>query len=97
SNGEHILLIGQVPGDASLRGLDVVKWLESTVIDLRLITQRPIVIRPHPLSPAAALRRLRRRLAKDKSIRFDIKAGSRLSAALHEAWVTVTYSSSAAI
>lgn len=96
-DGAHILLIGQVPGDASLRGLDVVKWLESTVIDLRLITQRPIVIRPHPLSPAAALRRLRRRLREDKSIRFDIKAGSRLSAALDEAWVTVTYSSSAAI
>ena len=97
ADGEHILLIGQVPGDASLRGLDMVRWLESTIIDLRLLTRRPLVIRPHPLSPAAALRSLRRRLKDDKSVRFDIKPGHRLTSALKDAWATVTYSSSAAI
>ncbi|WP_162918941.1 hypothetical protein [Taklimakanibacter deserti] len=97
ATGEHILLIGQVPGDASLRGLDVVKWLESTVIDLRLITRRPILIRPHPLSPPAALRSLKRRLKPDKSVRWDMKPGTPLRSSLSAAWATVTYSSSAAI
>lgn len=96
-DGEHILLVGQVPGDASLRGLDVVHWLESTVIDLRRITDRPIVIRPHPLSDAAALRSLRRRLKADRSVSWDTKPGSSLRATLAKAWASVTYSSGAAI
>lgn len=95
--GDHLLLIGQVPGDASLRGLDMIKWLESTVIDLRRITRRPILIRPHPLSPPAALRSLRRRLKSDASVRWDMKPGTGLRSSLSSAWATVTYSSSAAI
>lgn len=96
-SGRHILLIGQVPGDASLRGLDVVKWLESTIIDLRLLTDRPILVRPHPLSPAAPLRSLKRRLKPDRSLSWDTRPGAPLKASLADAWATVTYSSSAAI
>lgn len=44
----YILILCQLPGDASLRGQKHSEWLVDTVISLRRITQRPIVIRLHP-------------------------------------------------
>lgn len=44
----YILILCQLPGDASLRGQKHSEWLADTVISLRRITQRPIVIRLHP-------------------------------------------------
>lgn len=95
--GDHLLLVGQVPGDASLRGLDVVSWLESTVIDLSAWSDRPIVIRPHPLSGHAALSALARRLRSRGLTNWEIRSGGALSEALSNAWATITYSSGAAI
>lgn len=95
--GDHILLVGQVPGDASLRGLDVVKWLESTVIDLSAWSDRRIVIRPHPLSGHAALSNLARSLRSRGMTNWEIRSGGTLSDALRNAWATITYSSGAAI
>lgn len=96
-DGEHILLLGQVPGDASLRGLDVIKWMESTVIDLAALSDRPIIIRPHPLSDHTELDALMRRLRSSGRGNCEIRTGGSLSQALHNAWATVTYSSGAAI
>jgi hypothetical protein len=95
--GDHILLIGQVPGDASLRGLDVFKWIESTVIDLAVLSDRPIVIRPHPLSGHQALGGLKRRLQAHGHGNCEIRTEGSLRDALRDAWATVTYSSGAAI
>lgn len=48
SPGTHIILCGQVPWDASVEGSQHVRWLKSTASNLRKITGRPIVFRPHP-------------------------------------------------
>jgi len=48
--GNYILLIGQVPWDASVQHTDHYVWLNNTVAILREFTQRPIVFRPHPLA-----------------------------------------------
>lgn len=96
-HGSHLLLVGQVPGDASLRGLDVDKWLESTVIDLAAWSDRPIVIRPHPLSGHAALNALARRLRSRGLTNWEIRTAGALSEALRNAWATITYSSGTAI
>lgn len=45
--GEHIVLCGQVPWDASVDHLDYMKWLSDTVDALRAINRR-VVFRPHP-------------------------------------------------
>lgn len=46
--GEHILLCGQVPWDASVENIDVLRWLRDAVDEIRRITDRPIRYRPHP-------------------------------------------------
>jgi hypothetical protein len=46
--GEHILLVGQVPWDASVQDTDHKKWLRDTAFELRRHTQREIRFRPHP-------------------------------------------------
>jgi hypothetical protein len=45
--GDHVVLCGQVPWDASVDNLDYMKWLQDTVDALRG-TNRRVVFRPHP-------------------------------------------------
>ena len=84
----YILLCLQKRSDASLRGLQMEDWLESTVSEIRRFSQRNIVIRPHPLD-----RRFPEQTAPgiiwstNPSFTFDV-AG---------AWACVTYSSLSAI
>ncbi|MBD1147580.1 hypothetical protein IDH28_01955 [Pelagibacterales bacterium SAG-MED31] len=47
-NGKHILICTQRNGGWSMRGLSVVKWLDSTLENLRKYTDRPIIVRGHP-------------------------------------------------
>lgn len=44
----NILILPQLPGDASLRGQKMAEWLLDTIDAVRAITQRPIVVRLHP-------------------------------------------------
>lgn len=44
----YILILCQLPGDASLRGQKHSEWLIDTVTGLRKLTDRPIVVRLHP-------------------------------------------------
>jgi hypothetical protein len=43
-----ILLLVQLPGDASLRGQDMAEWVKETVFKIRSYTDREIIIRLHP-------------------------------------------------
>jgi hypothetical protein len=44
----HILLMLQLPGDASLRGINMYEWANYAIRTIRSVTDRPIVIRTHP-------------------------------------------------
>jgi hypothetical protein len=44
----HILLMLQLPGDASLRGINMYEWANYAIKTIRSVTNRPIVIRTHP-------------------------------------------------
>jgi hypothetical protein len=44
----HILLMLQLPGDASLRGINLYEWVDYAIKKIRSVTNRPIVIRTHP-------------------------------------------------
>lgn len=46
--GDYVLVCGQVPGDASVYGVDLDKWARGVVQQL-LPTKQGIVFRPHPL------------------------------------------------
>jgi len=49
TDGDHILVLMQNPGDASLRGQNIFEWALNTVRTLKKHTDRKIVVRPHPL------------------------------------------------
>src|SRR5437899_521382 len=47
-SGEHVLLCGQVPWDASVDHINFNQWLEVTRKTLKDSTDRPVRFRPHP-------------------------------------------------
>jgi len=47
----HILLMLQLPGDASLRGQNIYEWAFHTIQEIRNYTDKKIIIRTHPLAP----------------------------------------------
>jgi hypothetical protein len=74
-----------------MQGLDVIKWLNSTIQEIRKYSQRPIVVRTHP---------------GDKKIKQILKVNypnTRLSTSpnliddLRNAWATVVYNSSPSV
>lgn len=46
--GDHVLILGQVPGDASLQGRNLVPWYESVAVLAADAYQLPVKFRPHP-------------------------------------------------
>ena len=48
TQGTHVLVCLQRDGGWSMKGIDMAAWTRQTVQRLRSITNRPIVIRPHP-------------------------------------------------
>ena len=48
SQGSHVLVCLQRDGGWSMKGTNMVNWTRQTVQRLRSMTNRPIVIRPHP-------------------------------------------------
>jgi hypothetical protein len=48
TNGNHILVCCQRNGGWSMKGMSVNEWLNKTVVTLRSLTDRPIVVRVHP-------------------------------------------------
>jgi hypothetical protein len=48
TNGSHILITLQRPLGWSMRGFNLMKWLENTFREIRKYSDRPIIIRWHP-------------------------------------------------
>lgn len=46
--GDYALILGQVPGDASLRGMDMIPWYRSMAQQIHLTHKLPVYFRPHP-------------------------------------------------
>lgn len=89
TKGDYILICLQRNGGWSMRGLDVMTWLNSVINEIKKYTDRPIVVRGHPgdkkvsqylklNAPNVTISDLRRPIQDD----------------LKNAWATVTYNSS---
>jgi hypothetical protein len=48
NTGNHILITLQRPMGWSMRGINLMEWLDSTFVKIRTYTDRPLVIRWHP-------------------------------------------------
>ena len=92
--GRNILVIGQVPGDASLRGIDINAWIETTSARLQQLTDRPIRVRFHPGAGAPNSRLTQALRAKGVAIE---EASHSFSRSLEDAWAVVTCCSGASI
>lgn len=90
--GDYILVALQLPGDASLRGMDISSWARDTVFEIRKFTDRPIVIRPHPI-----IRKYNQKLiseaCKAPNVTFIDPGKISLKDHLQSAWASVTYTS----
>jgi hypothetical protein len=86
--GQFVLLLGQVPGDASLRGLDLSAWYADQAQRARAATGLPVRFRKHPV---AAARGYVQRVPGADAI------GGELQHALGSAAWAVTFNSNAAV
>jgi hypothetical protein len=96
-DGGPILVIGQLPRDVSLAGLDMLRWLGETIVEIRRHSDRPIVVRPHPLMKHHEMATVVDRVGRVGKVDYDLPPKGPIAAALAGAWATVTYSSTAAV
>ena len=98
----HILVALQLPGDASLRGIDINDWAYRTILNIRKETDRFIIVRNHPLVSQRAFgdhEELARKLLLDgiQNIKFSDGQIVPWAEDLQDAYCTVTYTSGLAI
>ena len=68
--GEHILLCGQVPWDASVDFTNHQAWLAEAADNIIAVSPRDVVFRPHPLAPLPNIAGCR--YSKSKSLTEDL-------------------------
>lgn len=85
--GEYVLIMGQVPGDMSLRGKDLRPWYVRTAKEAADAYGLPVFIRPHPVAVKRGLWR---------SPGLPVMAGS-LDEALCGAHVVIVWNSNSAV
>ncbi len=88
TNGSHIVLCGQVPWDASVQHSDHAVWCRETALQIKALTDRPIVFRPHPMQPAAI---------DMTGLPVRISHAALLAEDMQNAWAVVTFSSNAGV
>ncbi len=71
--------------------------MQQTIMRARQVTQRPIVVRPHPVTPEAKMREFAERFARLDGIILDYPPKQTIRAVLEDCWVLLAYSSSATI
>ena len=84
TEGDHIVVCGQVPWDASVDQSNHYEWIEDTVSRIKNMSERKIVFRPHPKAPDYYIHGVE---YSRKPILEDFK----------NAWAVVTFNSNAAV
>ena len=91
TNGNHILVCCQRNGGWSMKGVPVQNWLDQTIKQIQMFTDRPIVVRPHPGD-----KKWRNYLTLNKYTNVTLSTQHILQD-LHNAWATVLHNSSPAV
>jgi len=91
--GNHILICLQRDGGWNMKGEDLDRWLIMTVKRIRAVSNRPILIRPHPKRPMTET------VNKVKGFpnAYESVKGSTLDRDLEGAWAAVFYNSSSSV
>lgn len=91
--GENILVTLQVPGDASLRGIDINWWAYDTCHEIRKYSSRPIIIRTPQVLKTFDLDILYSIRDQLPDIDYQVGEKQTLIPTIKDSWATVTYSS----
>lgn len=86
--GGYVLLLGQVPGDASLQGKDLSYWYAQTAGAARKAYGLPVLFRPHPLAA---------RRGGHRPVPGTLLSEGTLEHALTGAAVAITWNSNSAV
>lgn len=87
-SGDRVLVCLQRDGGWSMDGLSIMGWLEDIIPKIQQVTQRQIVIRPHPGS-LQVIDRVKKRWPA-----IEISNLPSITQDLDRAWCTITYNSS---
>lgn len=93
TEGNHILICLQRDGGWNMKGEDLGRWLVMTVKRIRSVSNRPILVRPHPKRP---MKESVARVLKFPQVYESVK-GSTLDADLEGAWAAAFYNSSSSV
>jgi hypothetical protein len=74
-----------------MRGLDVIQWMNSTILEIRKHSQRPIIVRAHPGDKKI------KSILKINYKNAHLSSNERLVDDLTGAWATVVYNSSPSV
>lgn len=88
TGGDYILILGQVKGDASLKGKDISSWYRDCAKKAKEVYGLPVYFRPHPES---------RRRRGYESIKGIENIGGSLEDALSGALFTIAYNSNSCL
>ena len=91
TQGNHILICLQRNGGWSMRGLDVIQWMNSTILEIRKYSKRPIVVRAHPGDKKIGNYLKINHKSVSLSTKIDLRED------LQNAWATVVYNSSPSV
>ena len=89
--GNHVLICLQRNGGWSMAGLSVIDWLDDTVKKIQQVSNRPIVVRPHPGDKKIM------RILKLNYNNVTLSNKVSLLQDLQNAWATVVYNSSPSV
>jgi hypothetical protein len=91
TQGNHILICLQRNGGWSMGGLDVIQWMNSTILEIRKYSKRPIIVRAHPgdkkIGSYLKINHKAVSLSTNQDLRDDLR----------NAWATVVYNSSPSV
>jgi hypothetical protein len=88
TTGQNILICTQRNGGWSMKGFDVVQWLNQTVTEIHKHTDRPIVVRPHPGDRNAV------NYLNSRDPRWTISQAEKITDDFVSAFAVITYNSS---
>ena len=91
THGNHILICLQRNGGWSMGGLDVIQWMNSTILEIRKYSRRPIIVRAHPGDKKISKHLKVNHKSAVLSVNADLKED------LINAWATVVYNSSPSV
>ena len=90
TTGNHILVCGQRDGGWSMKGVDMNQWTLESVQQIRAVTNRPILIRPHPKNPI-------NETLFNGIPKLQFSQGTTLQQDLQNAWASVFFNSSSCV